>query len=136
MRISDWSSDVCSSDPPQDEIDLMTMYGADPHRLTMIPCGYDPTECRPLDQADARARLGLPADRAIILQLGRLVPRKGVDNVIRALACIRESVPDVLLVVAGGESDEPDPVATPEIARLLAVAESEGVADAIRFVGR
>src|SRR5690606_13401779 len=48
---------------PQDEIDLLAMYGADPRRITMIPCGYDPTECSPVDRAEARERLGLPADR-------------------------------------------------------------------------
>ncbi|MCK9495303.1 MAG: glycosyltransferase [Dehalococcoidia bacterium] len=121
---------------PQDEIDLLAMYGADPRRITMIPCGYDPTECSPVDRAEARERLGLPADRPILLQLGRLVPRKGIDNVVRALACIRERVPDALLVVAGGESDEPDPEATPEIGRLLGIAQASGVADAVRFVGR
>lgn len=121
---------------PQDEIDLMTMYGADPQRLSMIPCGYDPNECAPRDQAQARERLGLPQDRAIVLQLGRLVPRKGIDNVIRSLSCVRDAVPNAMLVVVGGDSDEPDPVATPEIARLTSIAHAEGVADAVRFVGR
>jgi len=121
---------------PQDEIDLMTMYGADPQRLAMIPCGYDPDECAPLDQAEARERLGLPQDRSIILQLGRLVPRKGIDNVVRSLACVRDAVPNAMLVVVGGDSEEPDPVATPEIGRLSSIAEAEGVADAVRFVGR
>ena len=35
----------------------------------------------------------------------------------------------------GGESEDPDPRITPEIGRLRAVAESEGVADAVTFVG-
>ncbi|MGE3961549.1 MAG: glycosyltransferase [Dehalococcoidia bacterium] len=121
---------------PQDEIDLLTLYGANPHRITMIPCGYDPEECHPVDRLEARERLGLPLDRPVVLQLGRLVPRKGVDNVIRSLRSIREHVPDTLLVIAGGETDEPDPESTPEIARLLGVAREEGVGEGIRFVGR
>ena len=121
---------------PQDEIDLLTMYSADPRRITMVPCGYDPAECQPVDRDAARERLGLPLDRPVMLQLGRLVPRKGVDNVIRALRCVRERVPETMLVVAGGETDEPDPESTPEIARLIGVAREEGVAEGIRFVGR
>ena len=46
------------------------------------------------DQAEARARLGLPQDEPIVLQLGRMVPRKGVDNVIRGLARLRRVARD------------------------------------------
>jgi phosphoheptose isomerase len=38
--------------------------------------------------------------------------------------------------LVGGESDEPDPALTPEIGRLQAIAEEEGVTDLVKFVGR
>jgi glycosyltransferase involved in cell wall biosynthesis len=65
-----------------------------------------------------------------------MVPRKGVDNVIRGLARLRASrgIAARLLVV-GGESRDPDPARTPEIGRLMGVARAEGVADAVTFVG-
>ncbi|QEH34773.1 D-inositol 3-phosphate glycosyltransferase [Aquisphaera giovannonii] len=121
---------------PQDEQDLLEHYRADPRKVETIPCGFDHSEFGPIDRAEARRRLGLPADGPIVLQLGRMVPRKGVDNVIRGLARLRSSrgVAARLLVV-GGESREPDPAATPEIGRLLEVAREEGVADAVTFVG-
>ncbi len=121
---------------PQDEIDLLSLYNADPARISIVPCGYDPEECHPVDRAEARRRLGLPPETPIVLQLGRLVPRKGADNVVRAFAQVRRRVPDAVLVIAGGETDEPDPEATPEIARLMEVADAEDVRDACCFVGR
>jgi D-inositol-3-phosphate glycosyltransferase len=121
---------------PQDEVDLITLYGADPACITMIPCGFDPEECQPVSREEARRRLGLPQQVPIVLQLGRLVPRKGVDNVVRAFPRVLEEHRDALLVVVGGESDEPDPSATPEIGRLQAIADEEGVLAHCHFAGR
>ncbi len=120
----------------QDEQDLGVHYGAHRKRIATIPCGFDPSEFWPMDQGVARARLGLPDDGPIILQLGRMVPRKGVDNVIRGLARLRkkQGIAARLLIV-GGESREPDPVRTPEIGRLQAIAQEAGVADAVTFTG-
>ena len=121
---------------PQDVADLVAHYDADPARLATIPCGYDPAEFAPLPRAAARARLGLPTDGPVLLQLGRMVPRKGVDNVIQALARLRRDhgVAARLLVV-GGDSPTPDPALTPEIGRLQALAHAEGVADQVDFIG-
>src|SRR4029078_8600110 len=72
----------------------------------------------------------------LVLQLGRMVARKGVDNVIRGLARLRSArgIAGRLLIV-GGESRDPDPARTPEICRLMGIAREEGVADAVTFVG-
>jgi phosphoheptose isomerase len=66
-----------------------------------------------------------------------MVPRKGVDTAIRGFArlCRDHGVAARLLVV-GGDSDDADPVLTPEIGRLQAVAREEGVEERVTFVGR
>jgi len=79
--------------------------------------------------------LNLDADEKIILQLGRMVPRKGVDNVIRAIGKLKDHAA-LRLVIVGGEADTPDPVLTPEIKRLQQIAEEEKVADRVIFTGR
>lgn len=86
----------------QDRDDMLALYEARPARLAIVPCGFDPDELWPVRET-ARASLGLPAQGFILLQLGRMVPRKGVDNVIRALHCLRndEGVAAQLLVVGG-----------------------------------
>ncbi len=121
---------------PQDEEDLIRLYNADPSKMSMIPCGFDPSEMKPVERGVARTALRLPAEQPVILQLGRMVPRKGVDNVIRGFARLREDHGiDARLVIVGGESACPDPCLTPEIGRLQAIAVEEGVAEVVRFEG-
>jgi len=127
-------ADALIAECPQDRADLMRLYGADIERMSMVPCGFDPKEFGPVDRATARARLGLDPNEFVVLQLGRLVPRKGVDNVIRALVHLPAEVPARVLVV-GGDSREPDEARTPEIARLRGVARELGVLDRVSFTG-
>lgn len=106
-----------------DEVSELAAYGARPETMYVVPCGVDGDRFRP--SADARP------DTSRVLSLGRLVPRKGNDTVIAAIA----AVPGAELTVAGG----PDPGQLgddPEVARLRGVAEECGVADRVRFTGR
>jgi glycosyltransferase involved in cell wall biosynthesis len=122
---------------PQDFVDLTTLYGADADKIDVIPCGYDALEFSPMDRDAARREMGWDRDAFSILQLGRMVPRKGVDNVIRALGVLRrDHGVDARLYVVGGNSNEPDDRVTPEIGRLRTVAGDAGVADLVTFVGR
>jgi len=122
---------------PQDEDDLVRLYGADPRRISIVPCGFDPAEFAPRDKAATRRRLGLALDEPTILQLGRIVPRKGVDTVIEAVAKVRRSHGiEPRLLVVGGPDRVVTRASTPELARLMDLAEREGVADLVTFVGR
>lgn len=122
---------------PQDQADLMRLYGADEERISMVPCGVDLDTFSPRPQAKARRQLGWPEDEFIILQLGRMVPRKGVDNVVEALAALPAAVRDKSrLVIVGGETPEPDEDRTPEIGRLRRLAARLGVADRVWFAGQ
>jgi phosphatidylinositol alpha-mannosyltransferase len=47
----------------------------------------------------------LSAGRRTVLCVGRLEPRKGVNTLIRAMALVRETAPDVLLVIVGDGSE-------------------------------
>ena len=122
---------------PQDRRDLINLYDADPRRIQVVPCGYDPAEMAPMDVGTARGGLGWQDGEFRILQLGRMVPRKGVDNVIEALGLLhqRHGVAARLCVV-GGNDVRPDERTTPELARLRGVAEQAGVAPYVEFTGR
>ncbi len=122
---------------PQDEEDLIRLYNADPARISIVPCGFDPTELSPISKPLARFALNIPPDERVILQLGRMVPRKGVDTVIRALGrLVRQHDLRPRLLIVGGDADVPDPTLTPEIGRLQGVAREEGVEELVTFVGR
>jgi D-inositol-3-phosphate glycosyltransferase len=121
---------------PQDREDLIRYYDADAERISIVPCGFNPREFQPFDRMEARQKLGLPDDGRILLQLGRMVPRKGVDTVIRAMGQVTHQVEKVWLVIVGGNSDEPDSLLTPEIGRLQEIARAVNVADRILFTGR
>jgi glycosyltransferase involved in cell wall biosynthesis len=128
-------ADAIIAECPQDQQDLVRLYGADARKMTMVPCGYDPLEFAPMSRFEARRQLGLDPDEFIVLQLGRMVPRKGVENVVRAMALLPREIHPRLLVV-GGESDQPDPRITPEIGRLQAIAQELDVSDIVTFTGR
>jgi glycosyltransferase involved in cell wall biosynthesis len=122
---------------PQDFDDLMSLYNADPAKIVMIPCGYDPTELWMIDKVFARRALGLDPSLPLILQVGRMVPRKGVDFTIRGFSrAVRVHGVDAKLLIVGGDSDTASPVTTPEIGRLMRIAREEGVEKDVIFVGR
>jgi D-inositol-3-phosphate glycosyltransferase len=130
-------ADAIIAECPEDREHLVGLYDADPRKVVVIPCGFSTDEFWPIAPGFARRALGLPSDVPLLLSVGRLVPRKGVDNVIRGLGVLvhRLGVPAQLLVV-GGNSDIADAVTTPEIGRLRALAKEEGVADRVTFTGR
>jgi glycosyltransferase involved in cell wall biosynthesis len=130
-------SDIVVAECPQDEADLTEHYYADPARIQIVPCGFDADEFRPLDRAAAREALGWHKDEFTVLQLGRLVQRKGIDNVVRGVGILRQAFrASARLYVVGGNSDAPNELATPEIARLRGIARECGVAEQTTFVGR
>lgn len=120
---------------PQDAADLVALYEADPDRLVQIPCGFDPEEMGPLDKRLARELLGINPQTQVVLQLGRMVPRKGVDDAIRGFARATRGRDDALMIIVGGEVADDSVVETEEGARLMSVAREEGAHTRVRFVG-
>lgn len=122
---------------PAERAELIEEYAADPSIIHLIPSAVNTERFRPVERNAARQRLGLHADDLLITYVGRVIPRKDIRNVVRALALLarRTDLPIKLLVV-GGESPEPDPAVTPEIGVLQRLADELGVSDRIVFTGR
>lgn len=108
-----------------DEVFELRRMGLDTDRVDTVPCGVDLAHFAPAT-ADHRDPHGVMR----VLTVSRLVPRKGVDDAIRAVA----AVPGTELLIAGG------PAAgrlaeDPEVARLRALARALGADDRVRFLG-
>lgn len=122
---------------PSERDELIADYGADPAKVAVIPSAVNTSVFRPVPRDEARRCIGLETDGPVVVYVGRMLPRKDVRNVVRALALlVRErGVPATLLLV-GGESAEPDAAATPEIGVLRSLAEELGIAECVRFIGK
>jgi len=107
-----------------DEVGELVRLGAARNRITVVPSGVDVDQFSPDGPAAERG------DRPRVLCIGRLVPRKGFDTVLRALL----GVPEAELIIAGGPPAD-ELAGDPEAARLTRLAERFGVADRVRLVG-
>lgn len=107
----------------RDEVRELVGMGADPRRIRVVPCGVDVARFTP-----GGPTAGTRAAR--LLAVGRLVPRKGMDDAIRALA----RLPGIELTVAGGP---PAPMLEEdaEAQRLERLARALGVADRVHLAG-
>jgi D-inositol-3-phosphate glycosyltransferase len=128
-------ADLIIAECPQDRDDLIKYCYAPSEKITVVPCGFNTQEFYPIDRSVARMVLNIETSDFIILQLGRMVPRKGVDNVIRAVGRVRKTNLPVRLFIVGGETDDVDE-GDPEIARLKKIVNEENVNDAVIFAGR
>ena len=86
---------------PQEKEDLCNFYQADPAKITIIPGGFDTNQFSPIGKELARVALGIHPKERVILQLGRMVKRKGVDTVIRGFAQFVNSLEDERLEATG-----------------------------------
>ena len=95
---------------------------------TVVAPGVDAERFRVLDESSrrlARERFGIPSDAELIVGVSRLVPRKGFDTAIAAVARMARARPNLELVIAGAGRDE---------GRLARLARDRGAP--VRFLGR
>jgi len=69
--------------------------------ITVIPNGFRHDLFHPQDMQECRKKLGLPPDKKIILSVGNLVPVKGHEFLVRAMAEITRVRDDVICVIVG-----------------------------------
>ena len=109
---------------------MARLYGADPSKVMLAPCGVDLTKFRPLDQKEARKRLGLNGEK-VVLYVGRVEPLKGLDLLVETAAQMEAGDQNVrMMVVGGGGPGEPE---TDRVRRLAEERQVDGLID---FVGR
>ncbi|MBO9595996.1 MAG: glycosyltransferase [Niabella sp.] len=119
---------------PQDREDLVRHYHAPSEKIVVVPCGVNTAEFYRISKEIARQRLNIPDAACTLLQLGRIVPRKGIENVIRALAVLCNRNLDAQLLIVGGNLKDME--RNTELERLKHVCRELGVAGKVRFEGQ
>lgn len=115
---------VCAGGYPEKEARRVV---GDLAGVVQVPPGVDTSFYAPMDEEARRAfrsAQGVGDAEALVVSVGRLVPRKGLDVLIEAVAR-SEARASIVLALAGTGRDA---------ARLRRVAESSGVR--VRFLGR
>ena len=107
---------------------MVNLYGADPRRILLAPCGVDLSLFRPLDRVSARGMLGLNGER-VFLYVGRLEPLKGVELLLRLPAFLEIGEKLRVMVVGGGPGEQE------KIDRLRSQARTLNVDEVFDFVG-
>ena len=94
--------------------------------VEVIPTGLNLDEFTAGDGPLFRSKFSIDPGRPMMLLVGRVAHEKNIDFVLRVLAQVRETVPDVLLVIAGEG---------PALRALERSVRAAGLADHVLFVG-
>jgi teichuronic acid biosynthesis glycosyltransferase TuaC len=103
--------------------------GVPPAKVSTLRNGVDGRRFTPGDRGAARARLGLPADRRVLLCVGHLEARKGQHLLLPALAAAFPAGSRPLLVLVG---DGPDAQALQGLAGALQLGGDVRLAGAVQ----
>lgn len=119
VAISKWSAQLAS--------DVMNEVGVEkPPPIGAFDLGTDPTYFSPSRDTGALRRRWGVGDAPLLLTVARLVPHKGQDMAIRALAMLARDFPTLRYIIVGEGNYEQ---------RLRDLARELGVADKVGFVG-
>ncbi len=110
-------------------VDQLAEEGAPPERLRVIRNGIDLARfADPAPRAATRAVLGIREDTLVLISVANLIPYKGHEDLIDALAACGRELPDwTLLCVGAGDVRRQE---------LGARAAGAGLADRVNFLGR
>ena len=109
----------------QEEVRELIHLGVPRSRMTVVPPGVDQEGFAPEGPVATRH-----PDRPRVLSVGRLIERKGFQDLVRAMRIVPEAECVVVGAPAAGSLD-----ADPFAERLRRLADSCGVADRVRLVG-
>jgi glycosyltransferase involved in cell wall biosynthesis len=101
----------------QDLKDKVVSLGIEGHKVVVIPNGVDISKFKIIEKDKARHMLNLPLDKKIIISVGGLVKRKGFHHLIKAIYKLINEIPEIFLVIVGGQSVEGD--YRPELEKLV-----------------
>jgi len=123
---------------PAEQAQLEWLYKADVKKIVVIPPGVDVCHFYPISPDEARQFIGLAPEDRMILFVGRIEPLKGLDTLIKAVACLRlkDAHELVHLAVIGGDPDVAPEQMTTEMVRIQKMCDDLTVGKAVAFLGK
>jgi len=102
-------------------------YGVDAAKVSVIPNGVSEADFIPQSSEHEFRRKYHLSDAPIVLFMGRLNPIKGPDLLLQAFAQVKDAIQDYQLVFVGPDEGMQS--------MLAGLAEQQGIADCVRFLG-
>ena len=99
------------SDSHSTKNDLIKTFKIPPEKIKVVHLGVNFDIFKPQDKNACRAKLGLPLNKKIILNVAIEKWRKNVPNLVKAFALVNQKTPETILVRIGYK--------TPEVAQLI-----------------
>ncbi len=94
--------------------------------MQVIPTGIETARFTPGNRAAFREKRGIAQDRPVLLFLGRVAHEKNIGFLLKAAACVKKEIPDILFIIAG---EGPARTALEQEAKIL------GLNDNVQFIG-
>jgi D-inositol-3-phosphate glycosyltransferase len=124
-----------------DKSQMVELYGANPHKIVVVPLGVDPGVFRPIPRGEARQAVGLdlPGMCRLVLFVGRMDPLKGLDTLLQAVCKLNDLEPELVkglcMAVIGGDADENGAGFNNELECLDKLKDQAGLRDLVIFLG-
>jgi D-inositol-3-phosphate glycosyltransferase len=132
QRVID-DADVLIASTEEEAQQLVGLYGASYDGIKTVHPGVDHEVFLPGDRRLARAELGIGADEAVLLYVGRIQPLKGLELAVRAAHQVLPTLHRKLtFLVVGGASGASG---RRELERTMGLVESLDLKDHVRLVG-
>lgn len=121
-----------------EQTQLRFLYKASDKKLEIIPPGVDTSHFYPIPADEAKQFIGLEPKDRMVLFVGRIEPLKGLDTLIRAMACIKFKGRHgpVHLAIIGGEPDADPDQMTAEMTRLQKLCDDLCMGQMVIFLGK
>lgn len=137
-QVMQWA-DCLVAASPLEKAQMAWLYGADPAKIRVIPAGVDTERFRPIPPETAKARIGIPQERKLILYVGRIEPLKGIETLFRAIAILAKETPclcdNICVSIIGGEGEDTEATRSAEEQRLRELREQLELRDLVTFLG-
>ncbi len=123
---------------PAEQAQLEWLYNADMRKVYVVPPGVDVGHFYPIPVDEARQFIGLAPEARMILFVGRIEPLKGLDTLIKAVACLRvKDLPEpVHLAVIGGDPDAAPEEMSAEMVHIQRMCDELTVGKMVAFLGK